>query len=195
MKITELAKEEIEEIRKYAKGVAEDPNLVDLMSALCCDIIDRKKKDITSHEIAFVQGIREEEEEEISPEIIKFLKANMTRSSKTGKKATRLARLICFVEEIRKNVLQNVKSNEKLSCYDIKRYAQIFDMHYIMDCMNDPTFFSSNEIRLMLAVAINEDDNEGVLEDSPSIVDSLEIVFQTLSEAQIKNLLKVRKLF
>lgn len=47
----------------------------------------------------------------------------------------------------------------------------------------------------MLAVAINEDDNEGVLEDSPSIIDSLEIVFQTLSEGQIENLLKVRKLF
>lgn len=195
MKITELPKEEIEEIRKLAKRVAEEPILVDLMSALCCDIIDRKKKDITSFGITSVQEIREEEADEISPEILKFLKTNMTRSSKAGRKPIRLARLLCFIEEIRKNVLQNVKSNNRLPSCDIKRYAYVFDLPCIMECMKDRTVFSSNEIRLMLAAAINEDDYEGVLENNTGIIETLEEIFKYLSDEQIKNLLKVRKLF
>ena len=193
MKITELAKEEIEEIRKYAKRVAEEPFLVDLIATLCCDIIDRKKKDITRREIEYLQEIREEEDQ-IPLEILRFLKENVTRSSKAGKKAVRLARLLCFVEEIREKVLQNVKADIKISCYDIRAYAEIFDIYYIMEHIDKSELFS-NEIRLIIAVAINEDDYEGILQETPEIIDSLENLFYGFSEKQMKNLMKVHKFF
>ncbi len=185
-----LSFEEIETIRKYAIQIADSPYLVDLLSSILYDITKRGKNDITDSIISSVKDLKLEEEDEIPIPVVRFLKENVVRrgNSSSGNKRLRMKRISLFIDEIRLNILQKMKDNKKVSCEDLARYSQIFNLRYIKSHMSHVE--TPNQTRLVIAVGLGEYDYDGILECSQNSIDELYEFFEGSSEQQMKSLME-----
>ena len=169
MKNIILQPNEIEEIRKFAIQIADSPYLVDLIASLLYDIVKKGKNDITDSCISSIEGIDLKDEDEIPIPVVVFLKDNVVKRGRGSTKKVRLARINLFIEMIRKNVLQKIKSETKISCKEMAMYSEIFNMNYIKAHFSHVDDY--NETRFVIAVGLGEEDYYGILEGSPEYIE------------------------
>lgn len=98
MKNVSLQPNEIEEIRKFAIQIADNPHLVDLIASLLYDIAKKGKNDITDSSINSIEYLNLKDEDEIPVSIVVFLKDNVVKRGRAGTKKVRLARINLFIE-------------------------------------------------------------------------------------------------
>ena len=191
MKNVILQPNEIEEIRKFAIQIADSPYLVDLIASLLYDITKKGKNDITDSSINSIEGIDLKNEDEIPVSIVVFLKNNVVKRGRAGTKKVRLARISLFIEMIRRNVLQKIKSETKITCKEIAMYSQIFNMNYIKAHFSHVRDY--NETRFVIAVGLGEEDHCGILESSSEFIDRFYEFFEDSSHGQVEHLIEAYK--
>lgn len=187
MKNIILQPNEIEEIRKFAIQIADSPYLVDLIASLLYDIVKKGKNDITDSCISSIEGI-DKDEDEIPVPVVVFLKNNVVKRGRGSTKKVRLARINLFIEMIRKNVLQKIKSETKISCKEMAMYSEIFNMNYIKAHFSHVKDY--NETRFVIAVGLGEEDYYGILESSPEYIDKFYEFFESSYTHQVKHLIE-----
>lgn len=187
MKNIILQPNEIEEIRKFAIQIADSPYLVDLIASLLYDIVKKGKNDITDSCISSIEGI-DKDEDEIPVPVVVFLKDNVVKRGRGSTKKVRLARINLFIEMIRKNVLQKIKSETKISCKEMAMYSEIFNMNYIKAHFSHVDDY--NETRFVIAVGLGEEDYYGILEGSPEYIDKFYEFFESSYTHQVKHLIE-----
>ena len=187
MKNIILQPNEIEEIRKFAIQIADSPYLVDLIASLLYDIVKKGKNDITDSFISSIEGI-DKDEDEIPVPVVVFLKDNVVKRGRGSTKKVRLARINLFIEMIRKNVLQKIKSETKISCKEMAMYSEIFNMNYIKAHFSHVDDY--NETRFVIAVGLGEEDYYGILEGSPEYIDKFYEFFESSYTHQVKHLIE-----
>ena len=188
MKNIILQPNEIEEIRKFAIQIADSPYLVDLIASLLYDIVKKGKNDITDSCISSIEGIDLKDEDEIPIPVVVFLKDNVVKRGRGSTKKVRLARINLFIEMIRKNVLQKIKSETKISCKEMAMYSEIFNMNYIKAHFSHVDDY--NETRFVIAVGLGEEDYYGILESSPEYIDKFYEFFESSYTHQVKHLIE-----
>lgn len=188
MKNIILQPNEIEEIRKFAIQIADSPYLVDLIASLLYDIVKKGKNDITDSCISSIEGIDLKDEDEIPIPVVVFLKDNVVKRGRGSTKKVRLARINLFIEMIRKNVLQKIKSETKISCKEMAMYSEIFNMNYIKAHFSHVDDY--NETRFVIAVGLGEEDYYGILEGSPEYIDKFYEFFESSYTHQVKHLIE-----
>ena len=187
MKNIILQPNEIEEIRKFAIQIADSPYLVDLIASLLYDIVKKGKNDITDSCISSIEGI-DKDEDEIPVPVVVFLKDNVVKRGRGSTKKVRLARINLFIEMIRKNVLQKIKSETKISCKEMAMYSEIFNMNYIKAHFSHVDDY--NETRFVIAVGLGEEDYYSILEGSPEYIDKFYEFFESSYTHQVKHLIE-----
>lgn len=187
MKNIILQPNEIEEIRKFAIQIADSPYLVDLIASLLYDIVKKGKNDITDSCISSIEGI-DKDEDEIPVPVVVFLKDNVVKRGRGSTKKVRLARINLFIEMIRKNVLQKIKSETKISCKEMAMYSEIFNMNYIKAHFSHVDDY--NETRFVIAVGLGEEDYYGILKGSPEYIDKFYEFFESSYTHQVKHLIE-----
>ena len=187
MKNIILQPNEIEEIRKFAIQIADSPYLVDLIASLLYDIVKKGKNDITDSCISSIEGI-DKDEDEIPVPVVVFLKDNVVKRGRGSTKKVRLARINLFIQMIRKNVLQKIKSETKISCKEMAMYSEIFNMNYIKAHFSHVDDY--NETRFVIAVGLGEEDYYGILEGSPEYIDKFYEFFESSYTHQVKHLIE-----
>ena len=187
MKNIILQPNEIEEIRKFAIQIADSPYLVDLIASLLYDIVKKGKNDITDSCVSSIEGI-DKDEDEIPVPVVVFLKDNVVKRGRGSTKKVRLARINLFIEMIRKNVLQKIKSETKISCKEMAMYSEIFNMNYIKAHFSHVDDY--NETRFVIAVGLGEEDYYGILEGSPEYIDKFYEFFESSYTHQVKHLIE-----
>lgn len=188
-----LTTNEMGVIRKFAKEIAKDPYLVELISSLLCDIVKDGKNDFTDSSIDSVDDLDTDYEEDIPIPVVEFLKENVVKrgNRKTGNKKIRLARVCFFIDEIRANILKKINQPEEISCQDLAGYSQIFNMKYVKT--NFTHVEKSNEIRLIIAVGLSDYDYNGLLSGMPEYIDTIYDFFKSASKSQVTNMIEAYK--
>ena len=196
MKKQTLRFDEIEQIRNFAKEICTSPYLVGLIAYLLYDIAKRgQQNEFPQSSIDSVSDLNVEDEKEIPIQILVFLKNNVTKKRGNrliGGKQMRLTRIHLFIEEIRKNVLQIIKnSDEYISCEDLAKYSQIFNMKYIKSHFSHAE--TSNEVRFIIAVGLGQNDYSRFLDCSQEYIDIIYDFFEDSSPLQLKDLIETYK--
>lgn len=187
-----LPEEEIKTIRSFATAVADDSNLVNSIACYLYDIAKDGKKELSQETLSSMQVMPLEELTNIPHDISSFLKTNMvSRGSRTsGSKKIRMQRLIIFVHSIREAVLQRLeRDNIMFSTEEIKNFSEIFNMKYIKTHIYSPK--SSNTLRLIIAVALSDNDRFSVFESNSNMLKHAEFLFRLANENQIQSLFDV----
>ena len=150
-------------------------------------IVKKGKNDITDSCISSIEGI-DKDEDEIPVPVVVFLKDNVVKRGRGSTKKVRLARINLFIEMIRKNVLQKIKSETKISCKEMAMYSEIFNMNYIKAHFSHVDDY--NETRFVIAVGLGEEDYYGILEGSPEYIDKFYKFFESSYTHQVKHLIE-----
>lgn len=191
-----LSEEEIKIIRSFATTVADDSELVNSIACYLYDIAKDEKKELSRETLSSMKVMPLEEITNIPYDISAFLKTNMVaRGSKSsGSKKVRMQRLIFFVHSIREAVLHRLeKDNIMLSTEEIKNFSEIFNMKYIKTHIYSPK--SSNTLRLVIAVALSDNDRFSVFELNSNILKHAEFLFRLANENQMQSLFEVYNLY
>ncbi len=191
-----LPEEEIKTIRSFANAVADDSDLVNSIACYLYDIAKDGKKELSQETLSSMHVMPLEEAHNIPRDISSFLKTNMVaRGSKaTGTKKIRMQRLILFVHSIREAVINLLeKDNIMFSSEDIKNFSEIFNMKYVRTHIYSPK--SSNTLRLIIAVALSDNDRFSVFELNQNMLKHAEFLFRLANEDQMQSLFEVYNLY
>ena len=188
MKKSILTTDEMEKIRGLAKEISKSSYLVELISAILCDIVKSGIINITDSLVSSVEDLNPDYEDDIPVPVIEFLKENIVKrgNRQTGNKTVRLARVCFFIDEIRADILQKVKQSKDISCDDLAGYSGIFNMNYIKS--NFSHVEKPNEIRLIIATALSDYDYNCLLSGMPDYIDALYDFFKQATKTQVKNI-------
>ena len=191
-----LSENELKDIQKLANAIADNSELVNLISCYLYDMAKEDKKTISGENISLIECMPIEENQDLPESIVLFLQHNiLSKGNKEfGCKKLRMQRLQAFIYFVREAILEYLhNNNNSVSLRDIKNYSEIFNMRYIKEHVF--TSKKSSVLKLAIAVALSDNDKFSVFDSNPIMTKHIEFIFRLINEEQFRSLLEVYNIY